>query len=266
MLDQTTQQMTEFAPPPPPPNIDDGKLTTKQVIAAAKALGTREGLGDNSRPGVFLLTVEGAEKRAINKDHVAQIFEEYSRASAAARKVGWKRQDSEKQQVSKLAVAVRLGELPHVSGMALMNKIVKFQEDQRVAQDGKMDYSPFDGMVLVARYQINKSPGAMLDDDVIRGLLIRPAKDLPEEADILERHVKALQGTVDAKKEGAAVSEESREVLRQAVKILDARIVELGGSTNDRKVRAKAEVEAQELVALADAAKARLAGISLRTE
>lgn len=263
MLDQTTAQM-EVAQSGN--NIDEGKLTDKQVIARARTLGQQEGKGDNSRPGIFLITVEGAEKRAITKDHVATIFDEYSRASAAARGVGCKRQDSEKQQLAKLGVAVRLGELPHVSGMKLMEKVVAFQKEQRISQDGKMDYSPFDGMVLVGRYQISKSPGAILDDDVIRGLLIKPAKDMPEEADILERHMKALNGAADAKKEGSAVSDPSRDTLRQAAKLLALRIEELGGSTADRKARAKAEAEVVELVALAETAKARLAGIELRTE
>jgi hypothetical protein len=269
MLDQTSAQMVTSVgdeAPPPPPNIPDGKLTDKQVLARARELGKMEGKGDNSRPGIFLITVEGAEKRAITKDHVATIFDEYSRASAAARGVGWKRQDSEKQQLAKLGVAVRLGELPHVSGMKLMETVVAMQKEQRAAQDGKMDYSPFDGMVLVGRYQITKSPGAILSDDVVRGLLIKPAKDLPEEADILERHMKALNGAADAKKEGSAVSDPSRDVLRQAASLLAQRIAELGGSTADRKARAKAETEVVELVARAEVAKAALANIVVRTE
>jgi ABC-type ATPase with predicted acetyltransferase domain len=246
-------------------NIDENKLTEKQVIARAKVLAATEGKGDNSRPGLFILCVEAARKRAINKDSVATIFHEYSLAAAAARGVGWKRQDSEKQQMSKLAVSVRLGELPHVDGPALMNKVIAFQKAEREANDGKMDYSPFDGMVKVARYQVNESPGAMLTDDVIKGLLIKPAKDLPEEADILERHVKAMTSTIDAKKPEAAVSEESREALRDAIAVLMTRISELGGSTADRKRQAKLEQQAEELTALAATARARLAGVEVRT-
>lgn len=263
MLDQTTDQMVDVTSAGQ--NIDDHKLTDKQVIARARVLAATEGKGDNSRPGLFMLCVDAAFKRAINKDHVATIFHEYSVAAAAARGVGWKKQDSEKQQVAKLGVAVRLGELPHVDGRVLMNKVAGFQREEREANDGKMDYSPFDGMVRVARYQVNNSPGALLTDDVIKGLLIKPAKDLPEEADILERHVKAMTTTIDAKKETSAVSEESREALREAIGVLQKRITELGGSTADRKRQAKLEAEASELTAMAAQARARLAGVEVRT-
>lgn len=263
MLDQTTDQMVDVTSTGQ--NIDDNKLTEKQVIARAKVLAATEGKGDNSRPGLFVLCVEAAKKRAINKDSVPLIFHEYSVAAAMARGVGWKKQDSEKQQISKLAVAVRLGELPHVDGSALLNKVIAFQKQEREANDGKMDYSPFDGMVRVARYQVNDSPGAMLTDDVIKGLLCKPAKDLPEEADILERHVKAMTSTIDAKKAESAVSEESREALREAIGVLQQRITALGGSTADRKRQAKFEAQAEELTALAAQARARLAGVEVRT-
>lgn len=244
---------------------DDNKLTAKQVIGRAKTYGNMEGKGDNGRPGLFVLCVEAAYKRAIGKDDVGMIFHEYSVAAALARGIGWKKQDSEKQQVSKLAVAVRLGELPHIDGPTIMNKVVAFQKEEREAKDGKMDFSPFDGMVRVARFIVNDSPGVMPDDDVIKGLLIKPSKDLPEEADVLERHVKAMTATIDAKKDGGAVSEESREALREAVGSLQERITALGGSTADRRRQAKLKGRAEELTTMAAMARAQVAGIELRT-
>lgn len=266
MLDQTDNQLAQSMVDTSGGNIDENKMTEKQVIARAKVLAATEGKGDNSRPGLFLLCVEAARKRAITKDSVGMIFHEYSVAAAMARGVGWKKQDSEKQQVSKLAVAVRLGELPHVDGVAVMHKVISFQKDERASNEGKMDYSPFDGMVRVARYQVNDSPGAMLSDDVIKGLLIKPAKDLPEEANILERHVKAMTSTIDAKKEGGAVSEESREALREAVGALQERLAALGGSTADRKRQTKLEATAQQLTTMAQLAQARAAGVNVVTE
>lgn len=246
-------------------NIEgEGKLTSKQVYARVRELGKQEGKGSNSRPVLFFTVTEGGKARAIKKDDVAAIFEEYSRHAAAARGAGWQKQDSTTQQVAKLGVALRLGELPHVDGVKLLEKVIAFQKEQRDANDGVLDYSPFDGMVLVGRYQLNKSPAAMLGDDVIRGLLLKPAKDIAEEADILERHVKALQGTIDATKVEKAVSEESREVLRQARELIEKQIIALGGSTADKKAAAKAEAEAVELIDLAEKAKARV--IALRPQ
>lgn len=261
MLDQTISQMVDTGAGAlvPSTNIDDGQLTEKQVMARVRELGKKEGQGDNSRPGIFLVTVEGAKRRAINKSHVAEIFAEYSKASAMARGVGWKRQDSEKQQVSKLAVAARLGELPHVDGMALMEKIIGVQKEQRLANDGKMDYSPFDGMVKVARYQVTQSPTVMLDDEVIRGLLLKPTKDLPGEADRLDKILKAVNGLAEAKEE--PVSEGTLEVLHSVATSLSDQIKALGGTTGENKRKSKAQAELSELVSRGRQAEVELSTI-----
>lgn len=278
MLDQTNAEMSDMTSEgntsQNTDNIGQHKLTEKQVVARARQLASTEGKGDNSRPGLFMLACEAAHKRALTSDpkskHAAMLFHEYSIAAAAARGVGWKKQDSEKQQVSKLNAALRLGELPHVDGPALLNKVAELQREEREANEGKMDYSPFDGMVRVARWQINESPGAMLTEEVIKSLLRKQQKDDPTEADILERHVKAMNSTIEAKKESAAVSEESRAALREACSTLITRISELGGSTADRKRLAKAQAEVSEITDRLEQARAvvaaRQAGIEVRTE
>lgn len=258
MLDQTNEQLAQ-----PGENIE-GKLTLKQVISRAKELGKREGLGDNSRPGMFLLCVDAAKRRAIAKADVPVIFEDYSKSSAAARGVGWKKQDSEKQQVSKLTVAVRLGELPHVDGMALMEKVIAYQKAQRIANDGKMDYSPFDGMVRVARHQIGV-PSVMLNDDVVQGLLLKPAKELAAEADRLAKVTSQIDSLLNAKEE--PMSDESVTALAKARKTVRDRIDELGGTTADIKRRDKEKADLTELVIRGAEANAALAakGISVET-
>jgi len=260
MLDQTNEQVAAVATSGG--NIE-GQMTLKQVIARAKELGKREGLGDNSRPGMFLLCVDAAKRRAIAKSDVPVIFEDYSKSSAAARGVGWKKQDSEKQQVSKLAVAVRLGELPHVDGMALMEKVVAFQKAERIAMEGKMDYSPFDGMVRVARYQIG-SPSVMLNDDVIQGLLKKPAKELAGEADRLAKVTQQIDSLLNAKED--PVSDESVASLVNARKIVRARIDELGGTTREVARREKEKAMLTELVTMGAEANAKLAARGIVVE
>lgn len=264
LVDNTQEQATQATALTSVGNTEniDGKLTSKQVYARIRELGKKEGLGENSRPGLFMVVCEGAKARAIKSgtdagDDVPALFEEYSRHRAAARGVGWAKQDSVVQQVSKLNVAARLGELPHVDGVVLLNKVAKFQIEQREANEGVLHFSPFDGMVRVSRYQINKSPATILGDNVIRGLLLKDDKELLEEADILERHVKAMQSTIDATKVEKAVSEESREILRQARTLIEGQIIALGGSTADKKAAAKAAAEAEELIDLAAKAKAK---------
>lgn len=259
MLDQVNME-TEVPPlnalVPTVPNVDEGKLTAAQVTAKVKELGKKEGQGENSRPGLFLTVVEAAQRRAISKEHVPLLFADYSKACAAARGIGWKPQDSEKQQVSKLAVAVRLGELPHVSGMDVMNKVISFQKEQRAANEGKMDFSPYDGFVKVARFIVTTTPDAMPDDDVIRGLLVKPEKALQEEADRLARVMATIEGLAGAKEN--PVSEESIDVLVDAGKLLAARIEALGGTTAQRRAAAKHQAKLTELVAMGETARREL--------
>ncbi len=257
MLDQTPTQAAEVTSEGN--NIDEGKLTSKQVYARIRELGKLEGKGSNSRPGLFLTMLQGAKAGVFSKDDVAPGFEDYARSVATSQGIGYAPQASEKQQKAKFGVAVRLGQLPHVDGMKLIEKVIGFQKEQRAANDGLLDFSPLDGYVKVARYQIKHSPSIMLADDVIKGLLIKPAPELAEEADILDRHRKAMELTHNSTKEGKAVGVESQKVLLNAMGLLQAQIDALGGTTADRAAAAKLEAETQELVTRAQVAQAKLA-------
>jgi len=255
----------------PSDNIEDGAPTKRSFHARIASLGKAEGLGDNSRPGLFLVTCEascGGNASAVHRKRVVEspdeaedIFDRYSKQVAMTQGVGWKPQASAKQQVSKLRTAIKLGLLTHVNGMELCNKVVEAQKALKLANDG-LDYSPFDGLVKVARFQLQQ-PDKILDDDVIGGLLLKPAGDVPEEADRLEKVVKQMEKLIDAKDD--PVSEESIEALTEAAGSLMTRIRELGGSTGMRKqadkakeAAAKAQAEASSLVDRHRAAVARL--------
>jgi hypothetical protein len=259
LLDQTTAMVDET----PKPNIEPGALTKAKILARVRDLGSKEGLGENSRPGLFLVMCEGARHGLFTKDDVAPAFQSYALSRANARGIGYKPQDSEKQQVAKLGVAVRLGELKFVNGLDVIERVKEAQAEQLQAKDGKLDYSPFDGLVHVARFQL-KSPDTLLSMDVIRGLLLKPAKDEPEEADRLERILKAIRSLQDAKE--APVSEESLNALQEAAEPLETRIKELGGSSAQRKaaekareVAEKAQSQVAELIARANVAQAAIA-------
>lgn len=244
-------------------NIEPGALSKRSFMARIKTLGKAEGLGDNSRPGLFVLAVEAAANRVIdlNKksdgtDVVDEMFASYSQEVATAQGVGWKPQASAKQQTSKLRVAVKLGLLPQVKAMEVVNTIIGCQRDQRAANEGKNDYPPFDGLVKVARHQV-QYPDQQLSKEVIEGLLIKPATQDLDEADKLEKVMKACITCADRKED--PVSQESMEVLHDAASTIMTRIRELGGSTSMRKQAAKADTAALQAVALVDLARERAA-------
>jgi len=242
-------------------NIGSAKLTKRQFDNKVDQFGAIEGRGDNARPALFVLTCDASKAGVVEEKDAEDIFARYSMKVAEAQKIGWKPQASAKQQTSKLRVAIKLGKLVHVDGTELCNRIQKAQERQRAANEGKNDFSPFDGLVKVGRAQL-RTPDAALDDDVIDGLLIKAAGDSPEEADRLEKIMKACTSLADAKED--PVTPETVDVLQEVASTIMTRIKELGGSTSMRKQAEKVEAEASKarasLAALVDrAATARAA-------
>ena len=244
-------------------NIEEGKLTKRSFLARVSSLGKAEGLGDNSRPGLFMIVTEAATNRVIDltkksdgTDVVDEIFARYSQEVATAQGVGWKPQASAKQQTSKLRVAVKMGLLPQVKAMEVLNTIVECQREQRAANDGANDYPPYDGMVKVARFQC-QYPDKQIDRPTIEGLLIKPPGQELDEADRLEKVMKQITALADKKED--PVSPESVDALQDAASTIMTRIRELGGSTAMRKQAKKAEEAAQQVTALVDLSRERAA-------
>ena len=235
--------MTDASPSTEGENIEEKGMSVRSVNAQIDKLGKLEGQGDNARPVLFVLAVEASKAGAKKPDDAEDMFDRYSKAVAATQNVGWKPQASAKQQTSKLRVALKLGQLVHVNGVELCNKIIAAQREQRAAQEGKNDYPPYDGLVKVARAQL-KTPDTMLPDEVIGGLLVKPAGDVPEEADRLEKIVKSIENLMGSKED--PISEESSDALTEAAGCIMTRIKELGGSTAMRKQAAKLAEAAQQ--------------------
>lgn len=244
-------------------NIEEGKQTRRSLFARAETFGKTEGKGDNSRPALFVLATEGSQSRILTEvkkpdktDDADELFARYSQAIATAHGIGWKPQASAKQQVSKLRCAIKLGALTHVNGLEVVNHTLEALKEQRGANEGKNDYPPFDALVKVARFQIS-SPDQQISKEVIEGLIIKPAKDTPDEADRLEKVMQAAITLADAKED--PLSEESIDALSEAASTIMTRIRELGGSTKMRKQAAKAEEAKNQAVALVDLSRERAA-------
>lgn len=223
-----------------PSNQEETKLDKATILKRANALGGAEGAGSNSRPGLFITVVEGAKERAIKSDDVPGVFTAFMTGMKKRQGVGYVPMSSEKQQVSKLNCAVKLGELVQVDGMEVVNRVVDAQRKLREASEtGKLDMSPFDGLVTVARAQVTASPDTILTPEQIEGLLTKGVSDIPEEADRLEKIMKAAEKLMNDKDN--AVSAESAEALGEVSSTLMTRIRELGGSTAMRKEAQKQE-------------------------
>jgi predicted house-cleaning noncanonical NTP pyrophosphatase (MazG superfamily) len=224
-------------------NQEPEGISRRSVLAKATALGRAEGTGSNSRPGLYLLTVEGAKHRVISREDVAAMVQNFSKGHAEKQGLGWTKMASEAQQVSKLNTAIYLGELTHVDGLDVAQRASRALINARSAADAKAaDFlSPFDALVNVARAQVNVSPDTPLSDEQIAMLIRKPdQQDVPIEADRLDKIATLIDKLAGDEKE--PVSPETMEILEDALGKMMARVKELGGTSKDKR---EAEREAK---------------------
>ncbi len=228
-------------------NVEAEGISRRQVLAKAMALGRAEGTGSNSRPGLYLLTVEGAKHRVISREDVPALIQNFSKGHAEKQGLGWTKMASEAQQVSKLNTAIYLGELTHVDGLDVAQRAAQALIAARTAADAKAaDFlSPFDALVNVARAQVNVQPDVALSDEQLAALIRKPdAPDVPIEADRLDKIAVAIDKLAGDEKD--PVSADTQEILEEALGKLMARIKELGGTSKDkREAEKKAKQEAK---------------------
>ena len=221
-------------------NIEDSAMTKAAFGRMVTTLGEREGMGSNSRPGLFIHFVEGAKHGIITGDDVPEYYGRYAKAVAAKQNIGYAPQSSEKQQVSKFRQAVNIGQLVHVDGLDVIHRAVDVQKAQRAANEGKLPMPPLDGLVAVARAQC-AFPDSPLTDEQI-DLVMRP-KDTEEktEADRLDAIATAMDKLVERKED--PISDESAAVLETCIGALMERVKALGGTTAQKKAAAKEQAK-----------------------
>lgn len=220
-------------------NIEMGAPSKAAFSRFVTTLGEREGMGSNSRPGLFVHFVDGARNGLLDVDDVADYYSKYARAVAAKQNIGYVPQSSEKQQVSKFAVAVKLGQLPQVNGVEVINTAIEVQKEQRAANEGKLPMSPLDGLVAVGRAQL-AFPDVMLTRDQINAVMTPAAKDDPLEADRLDK----IASAIEKMRTNDKVSEDTKAILDTIIDPLVQRVKQLGGTAADR---ARAERERKKI-------------------
>lgn len=232
---------------------DEKVLTKRRFVAQTKQLGKTEGLGSNARPALFALVNEATREGIVEKrDEVAHYFALYAQASAEARGAEVVEQKSVKQQISKLGVAFKMGQLTHVNTCDIVTMTLEAHAAQLKA-NGKNDYSAYDALVKVGREQV-KFKDTPLTREVIDALICRPVKADVTEADALEKLANALDAFANS--EDAEWSEESRDVCTEGAAALMKQIKALGGSTKMQreaeKLRKRTAQDEVRLAALAD--------------
>jgi DNA-binding Lrp family transcriptional regulator len=157
-----------------------------------RALGAQSAKGEGSRPMVALIVCQGAYEGTVRNDDddIKELYGAYVSAAAkvaaanpfvtsAGKNIEHK---SATQQVSKLKVFIRLGLLPGVEGPDLMKQTAKMIKNISADPDART-YSAYDGMLIVARKQL-EDPNNALTEEQIAALV---TKDDPAEKDTLEK-------------------------------------------------------------------------------
>lgn len=234
-------------------NIEQGEMNKAAFARTITTLGEREGMGSNSRPGLFVHFVEGARKGFVSEDDVEAFYGRYCKAIAAKQNIGYQPQSSVKQQVSKFKAAVKLGGLVHVNGQEIVNAAVEVQREQRAANDGKLPMSPLDGLVNVARAQLSFPDTPLTREQIDR--VMRPTeKDDPTEADRLDK----IAAGMEKIREDDEATEDTKAVLDAVIVPILDRIKALGGTTAQRAQAAREQAK----LAKQRAGLAKLMGVS----
>lgn len=225
-------------------------MSRRKIMGQALSLGRTEGLGSNSRPGLFILVCEGAQQRIIGRDDIPELVGTFSKGLAEKQGIGYAPMTSEAQQVSKLKTAVYLGELTHLGkegGLDVAQRTARLHKAARTAEKPSLFLSPFDALVNIARVQVNLQPAQPLTDEQINVLIRKPAKDLAEEADRLDKVASAIEKLRTDEKE--PISEESKEVLDDMIQPILDRIKALGGTTAQKREAERDAKKSKKVVA-----------------
>jgi len=219
-------------------NIEQAEMSKAAFGRMVTTLGEREGMGTNSRPGLFVHFVEGAAKGYIAEDDVETYYGRYCKAVAAKQNIGYQPQSSIKQQVSKFKAAVKLGGLIHVNGQEVINVAIDVQKEQRGANEGKLPMSPLDGLVNVARAQLSFPDTPLTREQIDR--VMRPTeKDDPTEADRLDKVASAMEKI----RTDDDATEDTKTVLDAVITPILDRIKALGGTTAQREAASREQAK-----------------------
>jgi hypothetical protein len=219
-------------------NIEQAEMSKAAFGRMVTTLGEREGMGTNSRPGLFVHFVEGAAKGYIAEDDVETYYGRYCKAVAAKQNIGYQPQSSIKQQVSKFKAAVKLGGLIHVNGQEVINVAIDVQKEQRGANEGKLPMSPLDGLVNVARAQLSFPDTPLTREQIDR--VMRPTeKDDPTEADRLDK----VASVMEKIRTDDDATEDTKTVLDAVITPILDRIKALGGTTAQREAASREQAK-----------------------
>ena len=176
----------------------------KELKNDLKALGASGAKGEGSRPMMGLAVCQGAFDGYVKDTHAEELYGSYVVAAAkvaaanpfvtsAGKDVA---HSSAKQQISKVRTLIKLGMLPTIKGPDLMRRTVDMIKNISVDPDVKT-LSPFDGMLAVARKQI-EDPANALTEEEIAGIVIKAEA---AEKDTLEKLCAAYKSLVKLDKD-----------------------------------------------------------------
>ena len=221
----------------------------KDLKADLKTLGANSAKGEASRPMMGLAVCQGAFDGVVMEGDAEELYGSYVVAdakvaaanpfvSSAGKSVD---HSSAKQQISKVRTFIKVGMLPGpIDGPDLMKRTAILIKNISASGDTKT-LSAFDGMLAVARKQL-EDPANPLTEDQIAALV---TKDEPAEKDTLEKLCAAYKSLSkldkDLKLPGTAA----------AVQDIADQITDLGGELPAMSKKEKVEA------AFMEAAKAR---------
>lgn len=200
--------------------------------------GANEGAGAEALPLTALRLVRAAADGVIEPDDASMLYEEYLKGKSR-KQVHEHTANGKGANTSKMRNIIALGCLPHVDGVALLDRVVDVRAEMK-ARDEK-PLGAYKAMVEAAKAQL-KQPTVELSDDQVRAACTNPESN----KGLIDKLIAQYKATVKLAEECGGSANMAR-----VVDGLREEIVEQGGeippTTKEDKKRAAFLKQAQAL-------------------
>ncbi len=224
------------------PNAAHNKETfLKQV----RKFGTMEGQGAAARPAFAAQLVEAAHMGAIKPDDADIIFDAFAAGQAAAKGIGYVKQGSKPQQVSKVRTFIKAGCLVNVDARrVLMSVGAEVIAARGNNGDKPLAKSPYDCMLSAMRMQLD-TPDVELTQEQIKSCVNPNPRDEKEEVDKLGNVYDAMNRIYTDEKHPP--TGDTKALLEGLMTEVNDRIMQMGGTKKMREAQEKAKRAAEKI-------------------
>lgn len=159
------------------PAIPNTGFTRESLDKQMEKFGLDIGRGLNARPAMFMACAEAATKINVGPDDASDLYTKAQKKIAASKGIEYVAEGSQKQQVSKLRVALKLGNLPKIDPMQVLYDTTDvIATCEALGSENPLKQSAYDTLVSVGRKQLEQ-PEVQLTKEQINSFITDPGAE-----------------------------------------------------------------------------------------